>query len=200
MPFESQVHFCTDVKVLNEWATRTGLTLPPSGDALSQAYTRAHAWFNHLKDQLVQRNQWSAQPPADNRLLFSIQCPLRGPNGEALTIPLPSFPTSFFSPNRQSAFAECFQSELFSNMRHAAPPLADLLHLLQCLIPGMLTVVMVEVVPGQGTWTTSRGLPPVEWVDLNKDQLTAVVGKEQYAKLRSAAATKTMAFKATCAK
>ncbi|KAG8811859.1 hypothetical protein FRB91_009792 [Serendipita sp. 411] len=200
MPFESQVQFCTDVKVLDEWATRTGLTLPPSGDALSQSYTRAHAWLNHLKDQLVQRSQWRDHPTGDNRLLFSVECPLRGPSGESLMISLPAFPTSFFSPNRQTAFGTCFQSELFSNMRHAQQPVADMLHLLQCLIPGMLTIVMVESVSGQGTWTTSRGLPPVEWVDCNKAQLTAVVGKDQYAKLRHAADTKTMAFKATLAK
>ncbi|CAG7849452.1 SubName: Full=Uncharacterized protein {ECO:0000313/EMBL:CCA67256.1} [Serendipita indica DSM 11827] len=194
----SQVQFCTDVKVLDEWAKLTGLSLPPSGDALSQSYARAHGWLNHLKDQLVQRAQWREQPTGDARMLFAVTCPLRGPSNETLTISLPAYATSFFSPNRTTLFASCFQSALFSNTRHSTAPVADILHLLQCLIPGMLTVVMVENVPGQGTWTTSRGLPPVEWVDANRDQLTAVVGREHYARIRHAAATKTMSFKTSC--
>lgn len=194
----SQIAFCTDVKVLSEWATRTGLTLPPSGDALSQSYARAHPWLSHLKDQLVQRFQWRETPTNDARMLYAVTCNLRGPSGEALTISLPSYATSFFSPNRVPLFQSAFQSALFANCRHTVGPVADILHLLQCLMPGLLTVVMVEQVPGQGTWTTSRGLPPVEWVDINRDQLTAIFGAAHYGAIRTAAATKTMAFKASC--
>jgi hypothetical protein len=131
-------------------------------------------------------------------MLFSVQCNLRGPSQEMLTLHLPAFATSFFSPNRAALFQSAFQSPLFSNCRHSVTPVADILHLLQCLIPGMLTVVMVEQVPGQGTWTTSRGLPPCEWVDANREQLAAIFGREHYARIRHASTTKTMSFKTSC--
>jgi len=150
------------------------------------------------RDQLVQRFQWRDVPTNDARMLFAVSCPVRGASGESLTISLPSYATSFFSPNRAALFQSAFQSALFSNCRHSTGPVADILHLLQCLMPGLLTVVMVEQVPGQGTWTTARGLPPVEWVDLNRDQLTAIFGRDHYAHIRNAAATKTMSFKASC--
>jgi hypothetical protein len=150
------------------------------------------------RDQLVHRFQWRDVPTNDARMLFSVQCNVCGPAGESLTLNLPSFATSFFSPNRLAMFHAAFQSALFSNCRHSIGPVADILHLLQCLIPGMLTIVMVEQVPGQGTWTTSRGLPPVEWVDLNREQLTPIFGRDHYAHIRNAAATKTMSFKTSC--
>ncbi|PVF99722.1 hypothetical protein CPB86DRAFT_796308 [Serendipita vermifera] len=193
----SRVVFCTDLKVLDDWATRTGLTLPPSGDALSQSYGRAHPWLLHLKDQLVQRFGWT-EVPAGDRMLFSVQCNVKGPSGETLTLTLPSFPTSFFSPNRLGAFQAAFQSPLFANTRHSISAVADLLHLLQCLMPGLLTVAMTEQVAGQGTWTTARGLPPVEWVDLNKDQLAKILGGDHFNRLRLAAADKTKSFTTSC--
>jgi hypothetical protein len=155
--------------------------------------------ISSTRDQLVQRYQWQNLPAAD-RMLFSAQCNIRGAAGETLTVHLPAFATSFFSPNRLSVFQDAFQSPIFANTRHSVPAVADILHLLQCLMPGLLTIVMVEQVPGKGTWHTSRGLPPVEWVDVNKDQLVAVFGAGHFAKLRTAASTKTMSFKAICTK
>jgi hypothetical protein len=130
-------------------------------------------------------------------MLFSVQCNVKGPSGETLTLTLPSFPTSFFSPNRQAGFQAAFQSPLIANTRHSISAVADLLYLLQCLMPGLLTVAFTEAVNGK-MWTTSRGLPPVEWVDLNKDQLANILGGDHYARLRAAAADKKMAFTASC--
>lgn len=144
------------------------------------------------RDQLVQRFQWQ-EVSTDPRMLFSVQC-----NFQNMTLSLPLNATSFFSPGRLPVFQSAFQSEGFSSCRHSIPAVADILHLLQCLMPGLLTVVMVEQVPGQGTWTTSRGLPPVEWVDLNRDQLTSVFGREHYAHIRYASSTKTMSFATSC--
>ena len=64
--------------------------------------------------------------------------------------------------------------------RHNLPPIADILYILQCLIPGLLTTDLAGNAPGQGNFTTSRKLPPVEWVDANRDKLLAIFGTRHY--------------------
>ena len=143
--------------------------------------------------QLISKCKWRDAPNGDARLLMSLcasagDCPLV----------LPQAASSFFSPDRLQAFVA--QTATFTLCRHNVPPIADILYLLQCLIPGLLTIDLAESVPGQGNFTTSRGLPPVEWVDANRDNLLAIFGTPHYTLLRNAAATKTAAFHVTCSK
>jgi len=75
------------------------------------------------------------------------------------------------------------------------PPISDILHLLQCLIPGMLTIVQTEQVPNDGVWTTTRALPPADWVASQERMLLEIFGPVHYRKLLRAASDKRLAFK-----
>ena len=61
-----------------------------------------------------------------------------------------------------------FHSALFPAMRHTVQPVGDILHLLQCLLTGMLVLVKEDNVPGEGLWKTIRALPPPEWLTNNE--------------------------------
>ena len=140
--------------------------------------------------QLISKFKWRDAPNGDSRLLMS----LCAPAGDCYLV-LPHAASSFFTPHRLQAFVA--QTATFNLCRNSVPPIADILYLLQCLIPGLLTIDFAENEPGQGKLTNSRGLPPAEWVDANRDNLLAIFGAPHYTLLRNAAATKTAAFHAT---
>lgn len=128
---------------------------------------------------------------------------------------LPRHASSFFSPDRRIQWQMCFHGALFPAMRHTVQPVCwsslncrekmklifilgqvgDVLHLLQCLLPGMLVIAKVEKVPGEGVYKTSRGLPPAEWIDSNMEMLLDIFGPTHFRKLWRAASDKRIAFK-----
>lgn len=69
-----------------------------------------------------------------------------------------------------------------------------MLYLLQCLIPGMLVVAKVEDVPGEALYTTSRGLPPPEWVQAKQEMLVDIFGAQHFRQLFRAASTDRMTY------
>ncbi|EJD05897.1 uncharacterized protein FOMMEDRAFT_119268 [Fomitiporia mediterranea MF3/22] len=194
-----QIFFSSNVKHMDEWASRTGIPLT-SAEALGTLYARAHNWLLALKDQLV-RNHGFLEKAADPRMLFSIECqpPFRSSGGLPRTPPfnlqLPLHASTFFSPERRIQWEMVFHSALFPAMRHSCQPIADILHLLQCLLTGMLVLVKEEEVPGEGVWRTTRGLPPPEWVSANEAILLQIFGSSHYRKLFRAANDKRLAFK-----
>ncbi|THH06766.1 hypothetical protein EW145_g3861 [Phellinidium pouzarii] len=184
---------------MDEWATRTGIPLT-SAEALGTLYARAHAWLLALKNQLIRTHGWH-EKPVDPRMLFSIECtpPFRSSGGLPRTPPfnlqLPLHASTFFSPERRIQWEMVFHSALFPAMRHTCQPVGDILHLLQCLLTGMIVLIKEEEVPGEGVWRTTRGLPPPEWISANEVTLLQIFGSSHYRKLFRAANDKRFAFK-----
>lgn len=192
-----QVYYSPDVRNLDEWATR--LNLPLSVDSLGAHYARAHRWLNSLKGQLVQNHAWKEISSTDPRILFIIEAePLRPSNAlpcsPSMNITLPSHASSFFSPERRVQWQMVFHSALFQGSRHTIQPVGSLLNLLQCLIPGMLLLAKEEDKP-EGVWTTTRALPPPDWVNAHQSMLVEIFGSSHYKKLFKAASDNRIAFK-----
>lgn len=192
-----QIYYSPDVRNLDEWATR--LSLPLSVDSLGAHYARAHRCLLQLKTQLIASHGWREIPSSDPRLLFSIEAePIRAANGlpcvPSMSITLPSHASSFFSPERRVQWQMVFHSALFQTTRHTIKPIGSLLNLLQCLIPGMLLLAKEEDKP-EGVWTTTRALPPPDWVNANQSMLVDIFGSSHYKKLFKAASDNRVAFK-----
>ncbi|KAI5124544.1 hypothetical protein M0805_003066 [Coniferiporia weirii] len=194
-----QIFFSPNVQHMDEWASRTGIPLT-SAEALGTLYARAHAWLLTLKNQLIRGHGWR-EKGNDPRMLFSIECtpPFRSSGGLPRTPPfnlqLPLHASTFFSPERRIQWEMVFHSALFPAMRHTCQPVGDILHLLQCLLTGMIVLVKEEEVPGEGVWRTTRGLPPPEWISANEAILLQIFGSSHYRKLFRAANDKRLAFK-----
>ncbi|KAA1471202.1 hypothetical protein DENSPDRAFT_98649 [Dentipellis sp. KUC8613] len=190
--------FSNSVQNMDDWARRTGIPLT-TADALGTNYARAHRWLVRLKTQLVQEHGWRDTVPQDPRMLFSIECPhphLAGiARSPTLRLQIPVNASSFFSPDRRVQWEMVFHSAVFPYMRHTVPPVADLLHLLQCLLTGLLVLVKEEFVPGEGVLRTIRGLPPIEWVSSHEQMLKTIFGSTHYRALFRAAGDKRVAFK-----
>lgn len=195
-----EVVFSNDVRNMDDWAKRTGIPLT-SADALGTNYARARRWLLSLKQQLVQRHGWREVAPLDSRMLFSIECspPHRSssglPRSPNMRLQIPLNASSFFSPDRRVQWEMVFHSAVFPSMRHTVTPVSDLLHLLQCLLTGLLVLVKVERVPNEGVYRTIRGLPPIEWISSHEQMLTEVFGSAHYRALFRAASDKRIAFK-----
>ncbi|TDL27445.1 hypothetical protein BD410DRAFT_740503 [Rickenella mellea] len=190
-----QLFFSPDVKHMDEWATRTGIPLTSSAEALGTFYARAHRWLVALKAQLVRNHGWR-ELPHDSRMLFAIECPplYRSSNGVSRTPPmhlqLPTHASTFFSPERRVQWEMIFHSALFPAMRHSVQPVGDILHILQCLLTGMLVLVK-EV----DSLETIRALPPPEWITANEGMLIEIFGSSHFRKLMKAASDKRLSFK-----
>lgn len=191
--------FAANVQQMDDWAKRTGIPLT-SAEAIGTLYARAHGWLLALKQRLVQNHGWEEQA-VDTRLLFSIErpSPFRSSGGLSRSPPmqlqLPKHASSFFSPERRVQWEMVFHSALFPTMRHTVQPVGDIMHLLQCLLTGMLILVKEETVEGEGRIKTMRGLPPPEWVSANEAILMEIFGSTHYRKLFKAANDRRLAFK-----
>ena len=193
-----QVCFSPDVSAMAEWASRTGIPLT-SAEAMGTLYARAHRWMIELKLRLTQDCGWR-EIPSEPRMLFSIEGPPpRSANGLPRTPPLrlqlPQHATSFFSPERRVQWEMVFHSAIFPVMRHSVQPIGDILHLLQCLLTGMVVLVKEDNIPGEGIYKTIRALPPAEWISSNQASLVEVFGQAHFKKLFKAASDKRVAFK-----
>ncbi|TFK54914.1 hypothetical protein OE88DRAFT_1653474 [Heliocybe sulcata] len=201
-----QLVFSSDVRNMDDWAKRTGIPLT-TADALGTNYARARRWMLSLKAQLIEgkwkdvEGQWRDVTPADPRMLFTIELPTpyrsssglpRSPN---MRLQLPANASSFFTPDRRVQWQMVFHSALFPAMRHTVPPIADILHLLQCLLTGMLVLVKEEQTPDEGLYRTIRALPPAEWISTHEAALTEVFGSSHYRQLFKAASDPRIAFK-----
>jgi len=195
-----QLVFSNDIAHMDEWSRRTGIPLT-TAEALGTNYARARRWMMSIRTQLVQNLGWEDVTPLDPRLLFDIECPSpyrsasglpRSPN---LRLQIPVNASSFFSRERRVQWEMVFHSALFPGMRHTVPAVGDLLHLLQCLLTGMVVLVKEESVPGVGLERTIRALPPVEWVHSHETMLTEIFGRTHFRQLFKAAGDNRIAFK-----
>ncbi|KAK0197141.1 hypothetical protein F5146DRAFT_1099442 [Armillaria mellea] len=181
----AEVVFSPDVKNMDDWARRTRMSLT-TADALGATYARAQPWFEHLKQQLVVEHKWR-EVQRDSRMLFTLEnasiwsSTTGHPAGPPLKLQLPVHASSFFS-------------DIFESVRKICPPIADILYLLQCLLPGMITLVFEEHMPGQGIYRTTRGLPPDSWVIKNERQLVRVVGIDRFRDLRRACSDTALSY------
>ena len=195
-----QLCFSNDIASMDEWAQRTGIPLT-TADALGTNYARARRWLLSIRTQLTQNYGWSDVTPMEPRLLFDIECPspyrsARGlPRSPNMRLQVPVNASSFFSRERRVQWEMVFHSALFPGMRHKVPVIADLLHLLQCLLTGMLVLVKEEQVAGEGLYRTIRALPPADWVSAHEQQLTDIFGTTHYRQLFRAASDSRVAFK-----
>ncbi|KAF7294958.1 hypothetical protein MIND_01033900 [Mycena indigotica] len=198
-PAQKEVVFSSDVRNMDEWAQRTHIPLT-TADALGVTYARAHRWFQAIRADLVHNHRWTNAQNNDSRMLFcletsSIWRSTAGlPAGPALRLQLPVHATSFFSPQRRVQWEVVFHSDTFSSVRQICPPISDLLHLIQCLLTGVVTVVFEEHLP-QGIYRTTRGLPPVQWVNANEQRLVEIFGVAHFRALRKACNDTATAFK-----
>ncbi|KAK7693576.1 hypothetical protein QCA50_003145 [Cerrena zonata] len=195
-----QIVFSNEVASMDEWAKRTGIPLT-TAEALGTNYARARKWLQYIRSQLVENQGWSDVTPIGPRLLFDIECPspYRSTNGlprsPNMRLQIPANASSFFSRERRVQWEMVFHSALFPAMRHNVPAVGDLLHLLQCLLTGMLVLVKEEQVPGEGVYRTIRALPPADWVGAHESQLTEIFGSTHYKQLFRAASDTRVAFK-----
>ncbi|KAH9842809.1 uncharacterized protein C8Q71DRAFT_222139 [Rhodofomes roseus] len=195
-----QLVFSNDVAHMDEWARRTGIPLT-SAEALGTNYARARRWMLSMRAELVQNMGWRDVTPLDPRLLFDIECPspyrsARGlPRSPNLRLQIPVHASSFFSRERRVQWEMVFHSALFPLMRHNVPAIGDLLHLIQCLLTGMVVLVKEECLSGGGVERTIRALPPVEWVASYEGRLTEILGSTHFRQLFRAAGDNRNAFK-----
>ncbi|KAJ2916047.1 hypothetical protein MD484_g4379, partial [Candolleomyces efflorescens] len=186
----TEVVFSSDVANMDAWAQRTHIPLT-TAEALGATYARAHRWFQALRLALVRQHGWTDSPSPDHRILFSIETSsiwrssVGLPAGPKHQLYLPVHASSFFSPERRVQWEMVFHSDIFESVRKICPPINDILYLIQCLLTGLVTVVFEEHLP-QGIHRTSRGLPPVAWVNENEVALTEIFGVSHFAALRKA--------------
>ncbi|KAJ7439278.1 hypothetical protein B0H11DRAFT_2163585 [Mycena galericulata] len=125
-------------------------------DVLSGSYARSHL-------------------PSDPRILFSLETSsiwrssVGLPAGPALRLQLPMV----------------FHSDIFESVRKIWPPITDILNLVQCLLTGIVTLVFEENLP-RGIYRTTRGLPPVSWINANEQMLQEIFGVAHYRALHKA--------------
>lgn len=195
----AQVVFSSDVKNMDEWARRTHIPLT-TAEALGATYTRAHRWLQALRLQLIRDYNWTDVPTSDPRLLFSLEASSTWrssvglPAGPRSKLELPVHASSFFSPERRIQWQMVFHSDIFESVRKLCPPINDILDLLQCLLTGVVTVVFEENLP-QGVYRTTRGLPPVSWVNASEPALVEIFGPSHFRALRKACNDTKAAFK-----
>jgi len=87
-----------------------------------------------------------------------------------------------------------FHSDTFESVRKICPPITDILHLIQCLLTGLVTIVMEERLP-QGVYRTTRGLPPSSWINANEATLVDIFGLAHFKALRKACNDTKASFK-----
>ncbi|KAF8579165.1 hypothetical protein K439DRAFT_1638165 [Ramaria rubella] len=94
----------------------------------------------------IRHHGFTDHPPSSSRVLFTLQCQpnhrsLAGfPLSPPMTHKHPFHALSFFSPDRRLQWQMVFHSAMWPALRHTVPPIGDMLHLLQCLMPGLLLV------------------------------------------------------------
>jgi hypothetical protein len=130
---------------------------------------------------LIHQHRWTDAAVNDPRMLFSLETSsiwrssVGLPAGPALRLQLPVHATSFFSPERRVQWQMVFHSDIFESVRKICPPINDILNLVQCLLTGIVTLVFEENLP-QGIYRTTRGLPPVSWINANEHLLVEIFG------------------------
>ncbi|KAM6500547.1 hypothetical protein JOM56_003561 [Amanita muscaria] len=195
----AHVVFSSDVKNMDEWARRTHIPLT-TAEALGATYARAHRWLQALRLQLIRDHNWTDATASNPRLLFSLETSsiwrssVGLPAGPRLKLELPMHASSFFSPERRIQWQMVFHSDIFESVRKLCPPVNDILNLLQCLLTGVVTVVFEEDLP-QGIYKTTRGLPPVSWINANESSLIDIFGPSHFRALRKACNDTKAAFK-----
>ena len=80
---------------------------------------------------------------------------------------------------------------------HSPPPLADIVYLLQVLVPGMLLLVRVDDVPTVGDQTIARALPREEWMLEHAKELEYILGSRPHFEHVLKQAGRTMAIEIT---
>ncbi|PSR74911.1 hypothetical protein PHLCEN_2v9445 [Hermanssonia centrifuga] len=199
----AQLYFCNDISSMDEWAKRTGIPLT-TADALGTPYRRARDWIVRIRNELVGTHGWRDVVPLDSRILFDIEMPYpyRSEGGiplrPNLRLRLPAHASTFFDPERRVQWEMVFHSNIFHLLRHTVRPITDLLYLLQCLLTGMLVLVM-EDLPGQGGLRTIRALPPSDWVAAHEPELVKIFGHTHFRLLLRAAQDTRVAFKVEAA-
>jgi hypothetical protein len=195
----AEVIFSSDVQNMDDWARRTRIPLT-TAEALGATYARAHRWLQTLKVQLIREHNWRDVPSSDSRMLFSLETSsiwrssVGLPAGPQLKLQLPVHASSFFSPERRVQWQMVFHSDIFESVRKICPPINDILSLIQCLLTGVVTLVFEENLQN-GVYRTSRGLPPVSWVNENESALIEIFGIEHYRALRRACSDTQTAFR-----
>ncbi|KAJ7919013.1 hypothetical protein B0H13DRAFT_1606757, partial [Mycena leptocephala] len=196
---QAEVVFSSDVRNMDEWAKRTRIPLT-TADALGVTYTRSHRWLHALKSSLINQHRWTETASSDPRMLFSLETSsiwsssVGLPAGPTLRLQLPLDVTSFFSPERRVQWQMVFHDDIFESARKICSPINDILNLVQCLLTGVVTLVFEEQLP-QGIYRTTRGLPPVSWINANEQMMVGIFGVPHFRALRKACSDTATAFK-----
>lgn len=195
----TEVVFSSDVAHMDEWARQTLIPLT-TADALGATYAKAHKWLNSLKTQLVLQYNWTEVPSDDRRMLFTLETSsiwrssVNLPAGPKLRLQLPVHASSFFTPERRVQWQMVFHSDIFESVRKICPPINDILNLIQCLLTGLVTVILEERLD-EGVFRTIRGLPPVTWISANEALLADIFEPSHLRALRKACNDTTKAYK-----
>jgi len=188
---EMMIQWNPEVPNLSNWAKR--LKLPLDHNVLANHYVAAHRHFREIKDSLVKQHGF-VELESDPRLLFTLEFPkaVRS-RGSKATLSLPHHVSSFFSPDRKLQWEMIFHSAPFQHMRMTCAPIARLFYLLQALIPGMFLVVKKDTHP-DGSWTTLRGVPPPDWLDMYHEELLKIFSPAHFKVLYKGAQEPKLAF------
>lgn len=198
MKSTTEVVFSSDVANLAEWAQRTHIPLT-TADALNAPYARAHRWLAALRTTLVEEYHWS-DVSNDSRMLFGLETTsiwrstVNLPAGPKLKLQLPVHASSFFTPDRRVQWEMVFHSDIFDSVRKICPPINDILYLIQCLLTGLVTVVFEEH-EDTAIYRTTRGLPPVAWLNEKEPFLIEIFGEARLKLLKKACSDTKVAFK-----
>jgi len=193
---ELQVNFSPNVPIMDFWTKRINIPLSPHAKDMDNIYARAHPWLQSLSRQLVNEHQLKLENPSSNRILFSVRVPQNWMKktaseaspitGRVRVLELPLQFSSFFSPDRGNQWQMVFHSDMFRVLRKLCPPVEDMFRILQCLAPGMFTIVLVSKDEKGVLWRTTNALPDLGWISQNKDRLVSVFGAKRIDRLTKA--------------
>jgi len=149
------------------WAIRLSVA-----HELQTSYARAHDFFNRRCEELARNYGWrpsgrgskrdifriATKPPPSSRYLPYTASP------PDMTLRLPKTLTELIIPSSRDKWRSMFEDRRIFQVKrpdqwsydlfiHSSPPLADIVYLLQVLVPGMLLLVRVDDVPTVGDQT-----------------------------------------------
>ncbi|KAF8518383.1 hypothetical protein BU17DRAFT_90976 [Hysterangium stoloniferum] len=169
------------------WADQTGL-IALNDDELDTAYERARPFILKQVYDLVIHHAWTENDSKDDNLLVWLFPP------DGRMVPIWELIWSFKLPTTFSEFVNCdnpgtwgriFEhikaKQLNGNKEDSAicepEPLVNILYALQCIAPGLLTVVGITAWNDDDEKECARGLPPTNWLLRHAKVLTEVLGE-----------------------
>ncbi|KAF9516266.1 hypothetical protein BS47DRAFT_689195 [Hydnum rufescens UP504] len=183
---------------------------------LQASYTRAHAFFKKRCEELITNYAWRSIDWGRKHHIFRIatktppspRYPSHTASSPDLTLQLPKTLAQFLKLSHREKWRRMFEDRrIFQTKRlnqwshdlfiDSCPPLADIMYMLQVLVPGMLLLVRVDHIPTVGDQKITRALPPEEWTLEHAEELEYILGSRPQFEHVLRQAGRTMAIEIT---